>query len=40
MLLGLTKPTSGEFKIWGKALQGNEKKLLPHIGSLIESPGF
>lgn len=40
MLLGLTKPTSGEFKIWGKALQGNEKKLLPRIGSLIESPGF
>ena len=24
----------------GKALQGNEKKLLPRIGSLIESPGF
>ena len=29
MLLGLTKPTSGEVKIWGKPLQGNEKKLLP-----------
>ena len=29
MLLGLTKPTSGEVKIWGKSLQGNEKKLLP-----------
>lgn len=40
MLLGLTKPTSGEVKIWGKDLQGNEKKLLPRIGSLIESPGF
>ena len=25
MLLGLTKPTSGEVKIWGKSLQGNEK---------------
>ena len=34
MLLGLTKPTSGEVKIWGKPLQENEKKLL------IESPGF
>ena len=32
MLLGLTKPTSGEVKIWGKSLQGNEKKLLPRIG--------
>ena len=40
MLLGLTRPTSGEVKIWGKPLQGNEKKLLPRIGSLIESPGF
>ncbi len=40
MLLGLTKPTAGEVKIWGKPLKGNEKKLLPRIGSLIESPGF
>ena len=40
MLLGLTKPTAGEVKIWGKPLQGNEKELLPRIGSLIESPGF
>lgn len=40
MLLGLVKPTCGEVKIWGKALSGNEKKLLPRIGSLIESPGF
>lgn len=40
MLLGLTKPTSGEVMIWGKPLSGNEKKLLPRIGSLIESPGF
>lgn len=40
MLLGLTKQTCGEIKILGKILQGNEKKLLPRIGSLIESPGF
>lgn len=40
MLLGLVKPTCGEVKIWGNALSGNEKKLLPRIGSLIESPGF
>ena len=40
MLLGLTQPTSGEVTIWGKPLSGNEKKLLPRIGSLIESPGF
>ncbi len=40
LLLGLTQPTSGEVSIWGKPLSGNEKKLLPRIGSLIESPGF
>ena len=40
MLLGLTQPTSGEVMIWGKPLVANEKKLLPRIGSLIESPGF
>jgi bacitracin transport system ATP-binding protein len=40
MLLGLTQPTSGEITIWGKPLASNEKKLLPRIGSLIESPGF
>lgn len=40
MLLGLTKPTTGEVTVWGKPLVGNEKELLPRIGSLIESPGF
>lgn len=40
MLLGLTAPTSGKVKLFGKPLKGNEKELLPRIGSLIESPGF
>jgi bacitracin transport ATP-binding protein BcrA len=40
MLLGLTKPTSGEVLLWGKPLRGNEKKALSRIGSMIESPGF
>ena len=40
MLLGLAQPTSGEVTMWGKPLRTNEKKLLPRIGSLIESPGF
>lgn len=40
MLLGLTAPTSGKAVIFGQELQGNEKKILPRIGSLIESPGF
>lgn len=40
MLLGLTAPTSGEIKIFGENVLGNEKKILPRVGSLIESPGF
>ena len=40
MLVGLTQPTSGEIYLWGTSFHGNERKLLPRIGSLIESPGF
>ena len=40
MLLGLTVPTSGTVTIFGRPLKGNEKRVLPRIGSLIESPGF
>lgn len=40
MLLNLTRSTSGEVQIFGKSIQGNEKKILPRIGSLIEAPGF
>ncbi len=40
MLLGLTEPTAGEVLLWGEPLHGNEKKALPRIGSMIESPGF
>jgi ABC-type multidrug transport system, ATPase component len=40
MLLNLSRPTSGEVQIFGKSIQGNEKKILPRIGSLIEAPGF
>lgn len=40
MLLGLTAPTSGKVEIFGRPFQGNEKKVLPRIGNLIESPGF
>ena len=40
MLLGLTTPTSGEVKIFGRPLAGNEKEILPRIGCLIESPRF
>ena len=40
MLLGLTAPTAGTVSLFGQPLKGNEKRILPHIGSLIESPGF
>lgn len=40
MLLGLTAPTSGEVEIFGKNIRTNSKQVLPHIGSLIEAPGF
>jgi bacitracin transport system ATP-binding protein len=40
MLLGLTAPTSGEAKLFGRNIQTDAKKILPRVGSLIESPGF
>lgn len=40
MLLGLTQPSAGDVRLWGEALHGNEKKLLPRIGSMIEAPSF
>lgn len=40
LILSLTKPTSGDVKIFGKSINKNEKKILPRIGNLIESPGF
>ncbi len=40
MLLGLTVPTEGEAILFGKNIQTAAKKILPRVGSLIESPGF
>lgn len=40
MLLGLTSPTSGEVRIFGRNMRTNDKKILSRIGNLIESPGF
>ena len=40
LLLGLTDPTAGEVLLWEKPLRGNEKKVLPRIGSMVEGPGF
>ncbi|SFG92744.1 bacitracin transport system ATP-binding protein [Desulfotomaculum arcticum] len=40
MLLNLTRPTSGEIKVFGENIRTHEKQILPRVGSLIESPGF
>lgn len=40
LLLGLTAPTEGAVTLWGAPLKGNEKRVLPRIGSMIEAPGF
>ena len=40
MLLNLIEPTRGKILFSGKSLHENAKKILPHVGSMIESPGF
>lgn len=40
MLLGLTQPTSGELRIFGKDIRDSQKEILSQVGSLIESPGL
>lgn len=40
MILGLTSITSGEIHVFGKQIKGNEKKIYPRIGAIIETPGF
>jgi ABC-type multidrug transport system ATPase subunit len=38
MLLGLVLPTSGEAEVLGKAMPKDRRSVLPHVGSLVESP--
>ncbi|MDE7202693.1 MAG: ATP-binding cassette domain-containing protein [Lachnospiraceae bacterium] len=40
MLLGLINPTDGKAFVLGKDIQKEKKKILPHIGASIETPGF
>lgn len=40
MLLGLTKPSSGTIRLFGKAFEKTEKSILNRIGVMIETPGF
>lgn len=40
MILGLTPVTSGKIRVFGQTLRGNEKRIYPRIGAIIEKPGF
>lgn len=41
MILGLTRPTSGEISIFGKPVsEANRMELLKNVGSLIEAPSY
>lgn len=40
MMLGLTRPTSGEVRVFDLPLEGNKRQILSRVGSLIEEPGF
>ncbi|GAA1314067.1 ABC transporter ATP-binding protein [Saccharothrix xinjiangensis] len=40
MLLGLVRPTEGEVELLGEALPDGVGDALPHVGALVEGPGF
>lgn len=40
MILGLTSISSGEINVFGRNIKGQEKRICPRIGAIIETPGF
>ncbi|MDX3658689.1 ABC transporter ATP-binding protein [Streptomyces sp. ID05-26A] len=40
MLLGLVRPTQGEIELLGRPLPEGAEQALPHVGALVEGPGF
>jgi len=40
MILGLTSITSGKVDVFGRNIKGQEKRVYPRIGAIIETPGF
>lgn len=40
MILGLTAVTSGKIDVFGKSIAGQEKRIYPRVGAIIEAPGF
>ena len=40
LLLGLTTPTAGSAELLGHPVPGAVARALPHVGALVEGPGF
>lgn len=40
MLLGLVQPTEGEIELLGVPVPAAADRVLPHVGALVEGPGF
>jgi ABC-2 type transport system ATP-binding protein len=40
MLLGLTRPTAGRAELLGHPIAEESARALPHVGALVEGPGF
>jgi ABC-2 type transport system ATP-binding protein len=40
MLLGLTRPTAGTAELLGRPMPDSTAAVLPHVGALVEGPGF
>ncbi len=40
MMLGVLRPSAGSVRLFGEVLKGNETKLLPRVGALVETPTF
>ena len=40
MLLGLTRPSAGSAELLGQPIPGGTASALPHVGALVEGPGF
>jgi ABC-2 type transport system ATP-binding protein len=40
MLLALVRPTAGSIELLGQAMPSSSRRVLPHVGALIEGPAF
>lgn len=40
MLLGLTRPTAGTAELLGRPMPDGAAEALPHVGAMVEGPGF